>query len=157
MKWLWGASEFVRRVRSQMRFGEHSRAPLRLLRLEVREDVAEYEWLARPNDPWDADLPVELQSQNELFQALRDALNVREVLFESLPEVRCATVKVYRKKAQVASELIISGIVSREDEPPPRLSSLVMKAKLCGLRFNLSDGTFESLGLEAGSLQLVNQ
>jgi hypothetical protein len=156
MKWLWGASEFVRRIRSQMRFGERSRAPLRLLRLEVREDIAECEWMARPNDPWDADLPMELRSQNELFQALRDALSVREALFQSLPEVRSATVKVYRRKEQVAPELIISGIFSREDEPPARLSSLVMQAKLCGLRFNLSDGAFESLGPETRSLQLLN-
>ncbi len=149
MKWLWNASEFVRKLRSQMRFGERSRAPLRLLRLEVREDVAECEWLARPNDLWDADIPAALRSQNELFQALRDALSVREALFDSLPEVRCAAVKVYRKNAELAQELIITGVISREDEPPPRLSSLVMRAKLCGLRFSLSDGVLESLSAEA--------
>jgi hypothetical protein len=149
MKWLWSASEFVRRIRSQMRFGECSRAPLRLLRLEVREHMAECEWLARPNDPWDTDLPRALRSQNELFQALRDALSVREALFHSLPEVRCATVRVYRKNEELAQELIISGFISREDEPPPRLSSLVMKAKLCGLQFSLSDGVLERLSTEA--------
>ena len=149
MKWLWSASEFVRRIRSQMRFGERSRAPLRLLRLEVKQDTAECEWMARPNDPWDVDLPLALKSQNELFQALRDALSVREALFDSLPEVRCATVKVYRENQHSAHELIISGVVSREDEPPPRLSSLVMKAKLCGLRFSLNDGVFENLSAEA--------
>jgi len=90
-----------------------------------------------------------LRSQNELFQALRDALSVREALFDSLPEIRCATVKVYRRNEERAQELIISGVISREDEPPPRLSSLVMRAKLCGLRFSLSDGVLESLSAEA--------
>ncbi len=157
MNWLWSASEFMQRVRRQLRFGERSRLPLRLIRLEVREDSAECEWLARPSDPWDLDLPNDVRSQNELFQALRDALNVREALFHSIPEVRSARIKVYRQQDAAEPQLIITGMVSREDEPPPRLSSIVMRAKLYGLEFSLQDGGFESLSLKPGSLQFANQ
>jgi hypothetical protein len=152
---IWGASEFLRKIRYRLRFGEKSRAPLKLLRLEVREDSAECEWLARANDPWDADLPVEIRDENHALQALRDALAVREFLFASLPEVRCATVKVYCTTQWRSRQLIITGSLSRDDEPPARVASLVMRAKLCGLRFNLSDGAFENLSSEASELQLI--
>ena len=157
MKWIFATAELVWRIRRQLRFGERSRLPLKLLRMELHEDSAECEWLARPNDPWDVELPAHVREQNETWQALRDALSVREALFQSLPEVRCARFKVYRQQKAADPELIISGTVSRDDEVPPRLASLVMRAKLCGLRFNLSDGMLESLGPKAGSTQLVNQ
>ena len=47
MKDLWEVGEFVRKIRARMRFGELSRAPLRLLRLELRGDTAQCDWLAR--------------------------------------------------------------------------------------------------------------
>jgi len=150
MKWIWDASEFVRKIRSQMRFGERSRAPLRVLRLELPPEIPECEWLARASDPWDVDLPSAARDENQTFQALRDALTVREFLFASLPQIRCATFRVYRQTTAQSHELIITGKVSREDRPPPRISSLVMQAKLCGLRFNLSDGAFEGVSTEAG-------
>jgi len=157
MKWIWGASEFLRKIRYRLRFGEKSRAPLKLLRLELREDSAECEWLARANDPWDVDLPREIREENETLQALRDALAVREFLFSSIPEIQCATVRVYRATEWTSRQLIITGALTREDEPPQRVASLVMRAKLCGLRFNLSDGAFESLSSEVRDLELIHQ
>lgn len=145
MKWLWFASEFVRKVRYRMRFGELSRAPLKLLRVEVREHSAECEWLARASDPWDRDVPAETRGQNETFQALHDALTLRELLFSTIPEIRSAKVNVYRQTPWDLRELIITGAVSREDEPPPRVSSLVMRAKLYGLQFRLQDGVLGPL------------
>jgi hypothetical protein len=160
MKWIWGAAEFIRRIRHELRFGERSRAPLKLVRLELRADSAECEWLARANDPWDADFPLDIREENETLQALHDALAVREFLFSSLPEVHRATVKVYRATQWDSRQLIITGSVSRDDEPPPRVASLVMRAKLCGFRFNLLDGAFESLSSEiseTNDLQLIHQ
>jgi hypothetical protein len=130
MKWLYGISDFLRRIRREMRFGERSRAPLKLVRLAVMEDFA---------DVWDKDLPDKVRGENEIHQALVDALGIREALFTLVPQVRYARVKVYRHPGTSAAQVIITGDLSREDEPPPRLSSLVMRAKLCGLRFNLSD------------------
>lgn len=128
-----------------MRFGELSRAPLKLSRLELREDYAECEWFARVNDPWDADLPGEIQEQNRTFQTLHDAIVVRALLFSAMPDVRSATLNVYRATAWSPQELIISGKADREDEPPPRLSSLVMRAKLYGFRFRLEEGALSPL------------
>ncbi len=39
MRQLWEVADFVRTMRRQMRFGEISRAPLRLLRVELRDDT----------------------------------------------------------------------------------------------------------------------
>jgi hypothetical protein len=157
MRWIWGASEFLRKIRCQLRFGERSRAPLKFLRLELREHSAQCEWLARAHDPWDEDLPVELREEHHALQALHDALAVREFLFSSLPEIDRATVKVYRTTSCRSRQLIMTGLFSRGDEPPPRVASLVMRAKLCGLRFNLLDGVFENLSSEASELQLTHQ
>jgi hypothetical protein len=155
MKWIWDASEFVRKVRTRMRFGERSRLPLRLLRLELRHETAVCEWMARANDPWDSDLPIAAQEQNQAFQALQDAMTVREFLFATLPEVSSANFMVYRPAASEPLELIIAGTVTRADEPLPRVSSLVMRAKLCGLRFSLSDGVFEALNTQVLGSELT--
>jgi len=148
MKWIWIASEFVRKVRCQMRYGELSRVPLKFLRFELREDYAACEWLLRPNDPWDRDLSEEIREQNETSQALHDALTVREFLFASIPEIKLASLKVYRPTKWQSRELVITGAVNREDVPPPRIASLVMRAMLYGLHFRLMDGVLGPLDLK---------
>ena len=65
MRPLWEAADFVRRTHRRLRFGELSRAPLRLLRFELRGQEAECEWMARPPDPWDADLPPAIARRNQ--------------------------------------------------------------------------------------------
>ncbi len=145
MKALWEAADFVRRVRRQLRFGELSRAPLQLLRLELRGDLAECEWIARPPDPWDADLPAGMAERNQTLQALRDAMRIRELIFEMLSEVRSAKFRVYRQSVAESAELIITGTVAREDEPSLRVSSVAMRAKLCGFHFSLEDGVLQPL------------
>src|SRR5713101_2028181 len=123
--------------------------PFHLLRLELRQATAVCEWMARVNDPWDRDSPVAAQEQNQALQALQDAMTMREFLFATLPEVSSASFRVYRPAAGEPPELIIAGTVTREDEPLPKIRSLVMRAKLCGLRFSLSDGVFEALNTQA--------
>jgi hypothetical protein len=145
MKPLWQATDFVRGVRRRLRFGELSRAPLQLLRLELRGDLAECEWMARPPDPWDADLAPGIAERNQTLQALRDAMAVRELMFDMLSEIRSAKFRVYRPTASESAELIITGTVGREDQPPFRVSSLVMRAKLCGFHFSLEDGVLKAL------------
>ena len=41
----------------------------------------------RPVDPWDKDLPVQMVEENQTLQALRDALSLRELVFDSFPRV----------------------------------------------------------------------
>lgn len=157
MKWIWIASEFIRKMQFQMRYGELSRAPLKFMRFELREDYAECEWLARPNDPWDGDVPVEVREQNETSQALYDALRVRELLLASIPEIRLASLKVYRPTKWQSRELVISGSVNREDFPPPRIASLVMRAKLYGLHFRLIDGVLGPLDRKPDEREFTNE
>lgn len=140
-----------------MRYGELSRAPLTFLRLELREDYAECEWLARSSDPWDRYLSEEIREQNKTAQALHDALTVREFLFSSIPQIRLASLKVYRPTEWQSRELIITGSVDREDVAPPRVASLVMRAKLCGLHFELIDGALGPLDSNPNPSQFLQE
>ena len=140
MKQLWEAADFVRNLRRRLRFGELSRAPLKLLRLELRGNQAECEWIARPADPWDADLPPSVGERNASLQALEDSLAVRNLLFSAIPTVSSAVFRVYRQVEPEHAELIITGTVTREDQEAANVCSLAMRAKLCGLRFWLADG-----------------
>ncbi len=149
MKPLWEAADFVRNLHRRLRFGELSRAPLKLLRLELRGDEAECEWMARPPDPWDADLPPSVGERNASVQALEDSLAVRNLLFYAMPALSRAVFRVYRQAEGEHAELIITGTVTREDQAAANVCSLAMRAKLCGLKFWLTDGvlgTFHSEG-----------
>jgi hypothetical protein len=155
VKVLGEIADFVRKLRRQMRFGELSRAPLRLLRFEMRGDEATCEWTARPPDSWDADLSAGVREQNEALQALRDAVQVRELLFSVLPEVQSAHFRVYRRCGGEPPELIITGALSRDDEPPANIPSLAMRAKLYGLHFILDDGSLQALQTQEHDLEIA--
>ncbi len=94
MKHLCEIGNFVRRLRVQARFGELSRAPLRLLRLQVCGDAAECDWIARPADPWDAALPQSVGDRNASAEALKDAITVRDLLFSVLPDLNAVALRV---------------------------------------------------------------
>ena len=155
MKRLWEAADFLRRLRRQFRFGELSRAPLRLLRLELRGDLAECEWMARPPDTLDMDLKSADAQRNQTLQALRDALAVKELMFDMLSEIRSAKFRVYRESASASAELIITGNVTREDQAPLRVSSVAMQAKLCGFHFSLEDGVLQALPIKERSFRFA--
>ena len=140
MTLLASIADLLHHIRTRMRQGKYSRAPLRLLRFELKQTSAECEWLARANDAWDVDVPARVREQNHTLQALQDALDLREALFSSIREIETARIRVYREMKSSSPELIITGFMSRQDEPPPRLSSLVMRAKLAGLHFTVEDG-----------------
>jgi hypothetical protein len=142
----------LRRWRARLRMGELSRAPLRLLRFEIDGDGAECEWIARPPDPWDADLRPEIGWRHASEQALRDAVAVRRLIFTLMPEVDRANLRVYRE-SEGQRELIIAGQAqSYAGLYRPALST-AMRAKLLGLCFVLENGILcGSLVKEEGSL-----
>jgi len=153
MKELWEAGEFVRKLRNRQRFGELSRAHLRLLRLELKSDTAEFEWLARPADVWAANLPGHIRDRDASMQAVRDAMALREMFFATLSWIDTAEFRTYRQEAREPPRLVISGTVTRDEPAVPRVTSPVMKAKLCGFHFQMDDGVLVPLDAGEGGAQ----
>ena len=144
-KRLCDVSHFLRDLRVHLRFGELTRAPLRMLRFQVSEDVAECDWMARAPDPWDADLPAGIGQRHASLQAIKDAIDLRNLLFLALPEVDKARLRVYRASARSDGDLIIVGNSERGDNPARRIHSLAMRAQLLGFRFSLENGILHRL------------
>ena len=139
---------FIRAQRIQIRFGELSRAPLRLLRLELQGNSAECDLMCRPADEWDRDIPGRVSDLNVSTQALQDAIAVRDLLFFALPGVDTASLRVFRESPSEEHQLIITGIVAREQQTSRYVASVAMRAKLLGLQFWLEDGVLEVLRSE---------
>ena len=145
MQQLWDAADFVRKLRARLRFGSLSRANLKLLRFELTGDSAECDWIAREADPWDRDLENVVVRQNASIQALEDSLAMRELLFYAVPGISEARLHVYRQINRADIELIIEGVVSRDEPPNRNIRSLAMRAMLCGLHFRLDDGVLKAM------------
>lgn len=139
---------FIRRLRAQLRFSGLSRAPLQLLRFELQADFAACDWIARPPDRWDVELQFSAAERNASTQALKDAIQIRELLFLALPGLSSADLRVYRQRANEKPQLILEGSVSREQRVAASVRSLAMRAKLFGLHFWLNDGVLEDLPSE---------
>jgi hypothetical protein len=156
MQPLWEVADFVRAMRREMRFGEISRAPLRLLRLELRNDTLECDWIARPPDVWDSSLRRPQRDRNESQQVLLDAIAVRNLVFDALPKIDCAVLRAFRQPAREPPEMILLGNVSREVPEIHRVSSLAMRAKLYGFCFVLEDGFLRPLQVSDRSEEFIS-
>jgi hypothetical protein len=143
MRIIRDAARFVMKARRQMRQGELSREPFTVLRFEWKNDLIECDWLMRPADRWDKYLPEHIVREHETLQALRDALSLRALILESFPAVMNAELRMFRIDQNHHLELMMTGCVSRSNEVIHRVSSLAMRAKLCGFQFVLSDGVFD--------------
>ena len=137
------AARFLRAAHKKMRSGEHSREPVKLLRIEWKADAIECDWLMRPSDSWDVDLPPRLAKENQTLQALKDALSLRDMIFKSFPSVVKAELRMFRVDANSEFELMMTGSVARTNEVFERVASVAMRARLCGFRFNLAAGVME--------------
>ncbi|MGZ6123350.1 MAG: hypothetical protein ACXWLR_00215 [Myxococcales bacterium] len=137
MRQLFELAGFVRAMRRRLRFGELSRAPIEILRLVVRGDFAECDWMTRPPDDWDSNLSPVARDESASRQALTDAMALRAMLLDELPSVRSAALRGFRASERGAPDLVLSGTVTREEPYVLRVASPVMRAKLCGFRFEL--------------------
>jgi len=145
LRQLCDVSYFLRVFKTHLRFGELSRAPLKLLRFQLLGREAECDWLARSPDPWDEYLPQELGAHHASLQALEDAIGMRQLMFVLFPQIEAAGFRVYRPAAGEQIELIIAGSVAKEDQVPQAIQSVAMRAKLCGFQFVLDEGVLASL------------
>ncbi len=100
----------------------------------------ECDWLMRPADQWDKDLPAHLARENQTLQALRDALSLRETIFKSFPAVITAELRMFRADPLHRLELMMTGSVSRSNETFERVASIAMRARLFGFHFNVEQG-----------------
>jgi hypothetical protein len=137
---LFNINRFLFSLRTQLRFGELTRAPLKLLRLQIVADVVECDWLARLSDPWDADLPPRLGRRHSSLQTLRDAIDVRALLFYAIPDADTVYFRIYRENAVQMREMVVTGCSQRNDNSARAVHSLAMRAKVLGFRFRLEDG-----------------
>ena len=154
MRVLWRTAEFIRAVRAQMRFGEFSRAPLKMIRFELRGEFVECDWLLRPGDPWDESLPQRAAAVNVSVQALKDAIRLREFLFYALPGVESASLRAFRESGSGELEMLISGAVVRGPELYRHMPSVAMRAKLLGFQFWMQDGVLEALSQNECAMSL---
>lgn len=138
-------SYFLCRLRRQLRFGEFSRAPLALLRLQLLSDAVEFDWLARPPDPWDADLPKHIGMRHASLQTLRDAIDIRSALFHSFPSIETAYLRTFRDSRGKEREMIVTGCAQRNDNSSRWVHSLTMRARNLGFRFNLDGEILHAL------------
>jgi hypothetical protein len=139
---------FLHGFRVRMRFGEISRAPLRLLRLNLVGEAVKCDWLARPQDPWDEDLSPSIRERHASLQTLRDAIDVRALLFYSMPHVATADFRVYRETPNHWREMVITGCVQRNDNTSRNVHSLSMRAKVLGFRFYLEGDILRNISAD---------
>jgi hypothetical protein len=84
---------------------------------------------------------------------LQDAVALREMFFATIPGVQSAEFRTFRQEARESPRLIVIGTVTREMPAVPRVTSPVMRAKLCGFHFQMDDGVLEPLDVEEGGVQ----
>ncbi len=149
-------SHFLCRFRVQMRFGELTRAPLKLLRLEMLAETVECDWLARSPDPWDADLPQRVGLRHTSLQTLRDAIDMRSLVFSTFSEIETAHFRIYRNSLTKPREMIVTGCTQRNDNSSRWVHSLAMRAKVLGFRFCLEDDILCELPGSGKPLHPVN-
>ncbi len=131
------ASRFAREFRTKLRHGELSRAPLKMIRFQVEGASIQCDWMARAPDPWDSGLSTVLQLKHTSLQTLKDAMNVRALLFDVFPYAESAEVRIFREYDEYRREIVMVGLLHRNDNSARTVQSLAMRAKILGFRFHM--------------------
>jgi hypothetical protein len=153
MRQLFEVADFVRAARRELRFGEVSRAPLRLLRFTIEGGRAECDWLTRAADPWTAGIPDSAWRDCACREVLVDAMALRDLVLRELDAVQTASLRGFRARDDGGAELIVAGTIRRDDDPYLlRVPSPAMRAKLCGFEFHIENGSFQTLAPASGEL-----
>lgn len=155
MRQLYEVADFVRAARRRLRFGDLSRAPIRILRLALQGDYAECDWMTRPPDLWDLNMSQPSRDESASRQAVTDAMALRTLLLDELPSIRSAVLRGFRASQRENPELIVFGVIDREDPYLLRIPSPVMRAMLCGFRFDLENGFLKTLKTDAHNLPMT--
>jgi hypothetical protein len=127
-----------------------------MLRIELRDETLECDWVARPADIWDSSLRRPLRDRNESMQTLLDAISLRNLAFEAFPGVDCAVLRAFRRPTHEPLEMVVLGTVSREMPEIHRVNSLVMRAKLYGFCFHLEEGVLKPLQMGVRATELIS-
>lgn len=138
-------SQFLFRLRVQMQYGQLSRAPLKLLRLEILPDMCVCDCMARAGDRWDDDLPDRMARRHVTLQALRDAIDLRALLYRAMPDAMSAHIRIFRDGDFGRRELIMVGNTHRNDQSAREVHSLTMRAKVLGFRFRVEDDSLRTI------------
>lgn len=141
----WDALLFKRRIERALAL--HLRGEVRTdgLKLNRKHARLELEWQAREIHPWDR--TISTAKRNALFvkQCLADADAVLRRLFEELPHIDSIAMCV---RDPHSNAVIMEGLVLSSSLQIPRPLSDRMWLAQIGLRFRLSDDSFEPLELE---------
>ena len=133
------ASHFLRDVRSRLRYGRLRRTPLRLLRFQLSAEAVECDWVARPTPKAPARGFSPAQHRHASLQTLRDAIEIRALIFNLIPDAKEAHFRVFRMLPDDSLELVLTGLTHRVDHSSRGLRSVVMKAKILGFQFRLEE------------------
>ncbi len=93
----------------------------------------ECDWLARPQDQWDADLPPGVGLRHAALQTLRDAIDVRSLVFGSFSGLDSAQFCIYRDAPDEKREMRLSPVMYSATTTLSRfqLHSLSMRLPEC--------------------------
>lgn len=80
------------------------------------------------------------------LQSLRDAIDVRALLFDLMPQLETAAcLRAYRECGAYERDLIIEGYAQRNQHAARNVHSLVMRAKILGFRFDIEGNALRSI------------
>lgn len=100
-------------------------------------------WRARHVHPWDRDLQEDKRAIRMVDQTFADTIAALEELFITLPDVDVIDLKVLEPDEK--NGILMIGSVARNEFETWHPSSIPMRLRLLGVRYNLVDKHFEPL------------